>query len=547
MNTLILLKARLKSSLLTKSYLRDLRERKRFWVLPLAGLGIASGIFSILMILIQNYKAILGIGIETGDPGLVFMFSGIFISVLIFFLGTPLCLSNIYYSKDNMLAASLPVTMAEIIISRVIAVYLFILPLHLFLLLPAVVLYIPAAGSIETVISAVVYGITGPVFPLTLSLAAASLLSLAGRRSGYRTAFEITGMLLAIMILGGLQLSFSRALLTGGELSSITGLTGVYMTTLKKIFFASAWTAEGFTRGGWLSLAAGTAFSAASAAAAVLLLRKAGVNLTNNAEGKSRRLKRRVNSSQAVPPAGRTMQAALLRRELKVLLSNSAFIIETVGEVIMLPLLLCIFYFTIPEEISMLINRMTEGKGYLPLLVTGILILINSINSVSSTSISREGSSFSISKSLPIGGRVQVKAKMIFHIILFLSSWYLNLLLLTLILKLPAVHLLYLIPAGPAVILLSFAASIHIDLSRPVLNWTHPQQAMKQNMNVPIGMGFGLLIAAGLLLPAAGLYLLGVNTLLSGFIITAEAVAADIILMPRIFRYADKRYIEILT
>ena len=64
--------------------------------------------------------------------------------------------------------------------------------------------------------------------------------------------------------------------------------------------------------------------------------------------------------------------------------------------------------------------------------------------------------------------------------------------------------------------LLGFCASIHIDLMRPVLKWSHPQQAMKQNMNVLIGMGFGLLIWAGLVIPGAGLYLAGLRPVLCG-------------------------------
>jgi ABC-2 type transport system permease protein len=87
---------------------------------------------------------------------------------------------------------------------------------------------------------------------------------------------------------------------------------------------------------------------------------------------------------------------------------------------------------------------------------------------------------------------------------------------------------------------------IHIDLSRPVLNWTHPQQAMKQNMNVLIGMGFGLIVFAALAIPAAALYSAGLNTFIMGLIITAEAVAADILLLPRVLNYAEKRYIEIM-
>ena len=544
----ILLKALLKSSLLSRTYIRELKSKKRLWLLPLAGIGIVFGLVSVAVMLVQNYRAILSIGLETGEPGIVFLFSGIVSSVLTFFLGTPLCISNIFYSKDNTLVAALPVSTADIIISRVSAVYLFILPLHLFLTLPAVIIFFPAAGSVETIISAVIYGLTGPLFPLTAALAAASLLSLAGGRSRYRTAFEFIGMMLGIAVIAGIQMSFSRSLISGNSLTGITDMISRFTGILKKIFFASSWTAAGFTRGGWASMAAGTAFSAASAAAAVLLLKRASLNLTNVSSRKKSGTAfiRKKEKGNKIPSPGRSVSAALLRREWLVVKSNSAFISETIAETVILPIILLVLYITIPDDITSLIGELRETVDFMPLVIIGILVLISSINSVSSTSLSREGGTFSISKSLPISGRIQVKAKMFFHVLLFLSSWYLNLLLIMLILKLPVIHLVYLVPAGPAVILLGFAASIHIDLSRPVLNWTHPQQAMKQNMNVPIGMGFGMLVTAGLLLPAAGLYFLGVGPVITGLILTCEAAVIDTILIPKIFNYADKRYIEIL-
>ena len=37
-----------------------------------------------------------------------------------------------------------------------------------------------------------------------------------------------------------------------------------------------------------------------------------------------------------------------------------------------------------------------------------------------------------------------------------------------------------------------------IDITRPLLTWTNPQQAMKQNLNVLIGMGIGTLYVGGI-------------------------------------------------
>ena len=246
MKMYILLKARLRTNLPTKTYLQDLKNRDRLWILPIAGLGILSAVGYLILMLYQNYRAILAIGMQTGEPEITLFFSAIISGILIFFLGAPLCLSNIFYSKDNLLAASLPVTTTDIVLSRMLSVYLFLMPIHLLITVPAVVVYFSAAGNAAAILAAVVLFIAGPAFPLVLALAGASTLAAAGVWSGRRTIFEIAGMLIAIGLVATLQLTASRSLLENGDLTGLATRLTEYTFGLKKIFFASAWSADGF-------------------------------------------------------------------------------------------------------------------------------------------------------------------------------------------------------------------------------------------------------------------------------------------------------------
>ncbi|MBI9106320.1 MAG: hypothetical protein JEZ04_06195 [Spirochaetales bacterium] len=550
MNTLILTKARISSSgLFSKSYISDLKKRDQLWILPLAFAGILAGLIFFLFMLIQNYRAILIMGINTRQPEILMFISGIFSSVLLLFIGTPISLSNIFYSKDNRLIVPLPVSTAEIAASRIITVYLFVLPIHLLINIPAVVLYFSAVeGSISAVGAAISLCLLGPLLPLSLALLSSAALAKAADLSGHRTAFEIAGMGMAIVLLGALQLSFGRSIMGGGDFSRIAKILNDYLIPVRKVLFISDWTASGFVTGGWLYALAGAVSSIAAAAAALLLLKKAvRLNLTDRPENKKRRKSPATKERQIAKHLYRSSAPvkALLRREWSIISSNSTFLFEVSGEVIVLPIMLLVFYFAIPGDFFSTFSEITASLTVLPLLAFGALILFSSINSVSSTSLSREGSMFRLSKALPVSGSMQIKSKLIFHLILFLSSWYLNLIILMVILKLPPIHLLYLIPGGPAVIILIFITNIHIDLSRPVLNWTHPQQAMKQNMNVLIGMGLSILSAGALAAAAAVLYLSGLGILFIGIIVTIIAAAADFMLIGKLFNYADRRYGEI--
>lgn len=544
MKVFILLKARLKANLVTKSYLKDLYERDRLWVLPIAGIGILAAAATFIVMLYQNYLAIFSIGQNIGQPEILFLFTGIMSGLLIFLFGTPLCLSNIFYSRDNKLTAFLPVSRDQIILSRMLLVYLFLLPVNLALTIPAAVIYFQSFGGISAWISLLLTCFTGPVFPVAAATAASALLAAGGRLTGKRTVFEMGAMLATIILAVIIQMSFSRAIISGGDFSSIASILTDYTDILKKVFFAAGWQAEGFRAGGYAGTAAGFMFTVFSALLIMLFIRLINPELNEVSEKVSKN-KKRSSAEGKIRIEAQPLMISLLKREWMVVRSNSAFLIETVSEVIILPILLIIAYFASPGDLHSIIAEFSASVSFLPLAVLGILILMSLINSVSCTSISREGRSFTVSKILPVSGRDQVKAKMLFHMILFSASWYLNLIILMLFLNIPAIHLLYLIPSGPAVVCLGFIISLNIDLSRPVLNWTHPQQAMKQNMNVPISMGLNILAAVIVIIPAVLLQLAGINVVVSGLLSTVLAVTADVVLLPKLMTYSDTRYIEI--
>jgi ABC-2 type transport system permease protein len=242
------------------------------------------------------------------------------------------------------------------------------------------------------------------------------------------------------------------------------------------------------------------------------------------------------------PP--RKQITALLEREWRILSSNSTFIFEGIGEILIFPILLTVFgimYKTMPGD---LMGNLREQVPFLELAVFGGLILFTCITTVSSTSLSREGTGFTLSLSLPITGRENLKAKMLFHIIFFYPSFLLNTLLVYILLGLNPAELIYYIPGGIVLIGTTFLGDIFFDLKRPLLTWNHPQQAMKQNMNALAGMGMSILIIGifagiGILLLSAGL-----STVLTGLVITGAGLSAFLLLYPYLGSYADRRYLQ---
>jgi ABC-2 type transport system permease protein len=86
------------------------------------------------------------------------------------------------------------------------------------------------------------------------------------------------------------------------------------------------------------------------------------------------------------------------------------------------------------------------------------------------------------------------------------------------------------------------ATTISVDIRRPVLDWNHPQQAVKQNMNVLTGMGLAIVSVVGVAAPAVGTALLGASVWLVLAAAAVVAAIAAVIVLRTVRRYADRRY-----
>jgi len=91
------------------------------------------------------------------------------------------------------------------------------------------------------------------------------------------------------------------------------------------------------------------------------------------------------------------------------------------------------------------------------------------------------------------------------------------------------------------------ATNMAVDLARPLLTWTNPMRAIKQNLNVVIAMALdaGILYAFYYLSQfLRGLGLDGISLISVLFAIISTLAAIAILLL---IRFADRRYVTIET
>lgn len=194
-----------------------------------------------------------------------------------------------------------------------------------------------------------------------------------------------------------------------------------------------------------------------------------------------------------------------------------------------------------------LLKFLASGNSMVVLIASLWMTVCNCMNGTSSSTFSREGSQFWISRVIPVAPREQVAAK-------FLHSYLIGILgivavVATSIIFFPFRPLYLAVAAGLATVacIPLTAAGMIIDLARPLLDWTNPQKAMKQNLNVLIAMFLEAGILTGAFFGVKALIKAGMAINATIGILYAVFAILSALSYLLLLKFADKRYREIET
>jgi ABC-2 type transport system permease protein len=495
------------------------------------------------------YRSLLAAGSAAGHPEMLFFSALLGSWAFLFVTAIPLALSVLYYSSDLRMLLTLPVSPFRIVGAKALLLYLYCLPVNLLLMVPALWLSAGASGfSPALVVSGLLSLVVYPVLPLSLATLLVLGLMKVVNLSRYRVALEVAGMAVGIVLVVGLQVVLSRSTISvfqGGGGQPLSGFTAVY-AGLARALPPVAWAAVGFVAGAGPLPILGAVLVTAILLAAALLLAPLNFlhDVTERREPAVRagRLLRADAASLACRVAPHGIVRRLVGREWSILSSNSTFIFEAIGELLVLPLLLGVYGLIIPRQyLGAAMTFITGMPGLGPALM-GVLVLMTSLTTFSSTSISREGRLMGLSLAIPVSGRTQVKAKLCLHILFFSTAYLVDCAIMWVLFRFPLVALVFMVPGGIALQVAAFVPGMYFDLKRPILKWTHPQQAMKNNMNAMSGIGASTAVVAVVGAPGALLILKGVDPFLVGCGAALVGIALVAVLLPLLLRFADRQY-----
>ena len=190
---------------------------------------------------------------------------------------------------------------------------------------------------------------------------------------------------------------------------------------------------------------------------------------------------------------------ALAKKEIIILFKTPVYLMNSVGGVIMVPIILLISIMSGGDESMGTMIKVIESKPELIALAgIGFIVGLGMLNSIGATTFSREGRSMWIQRTLPIRPKDQIIGRVLSSLAIQILGIVTMLVSLAFIIKLELLTIILIVILGLLGSIPMTQIGMVIDIIRPLLTWNNPQQAMKQNLNVLIGMGLGTLYLGGL-------------------------------------------------
>jgi ABC-2 type transport system permease protein len=473
---------------------RIFREKKDRWLIPIMGLslfGLIPMISGIVIFVQDAYRMLQPIGQEK-----VLLNMGILAgqAVMLVF-GLYYVISALYFSRDMEMLVPLPLRPFEVMASKFAVIVINEYLTVAIFVLPVIITYgvLAQNGPGYWIHAAIVYLLL-PVIPLAI----VSLLVVAIMRvvniSRKKDIFILMGSIVMLTAVLGFQFLVQQAGIRSIQSQNMAALLSSPDSLLTKIgagFPPSIWAtkaiAGGFSQTGvfHLALLLGTSFLVFIVL--IILAERffyGGVIGLSEASLRGRRLTQE-ELLQRVSSERRALIAIFIR-EWRIMNRTPIFLLNGVILVILFPLILVLM--TRSGSIPSLIIQLSNKPGLVILLSALFMIISCCINGVASSTFSREGSQFWISKAIPVAPREQVAAKFLHSYLVSSMGIAAALAVLTFFIHLKPILLIAAMGLALITNVLLTAIGMMIDLARPLLDWTNPQKAIKQNLNVMLSM-----------------------------------------------------------
>ncbi len=502
-NTLILTRTLLKSGGLFNG--GNMGKRGRFLVPVLLGFAFLSFAFTIGMMTYGLYQALATVGLQTVLLPLAFGAT----SAVIFFFGIFYTISVMYHATDISLLLYMPLRSWQILAAKFITLVIYEYIFEAFILLPILVVYsVLAAVGPLFIIYAVLLALVTPVIALCIASVIIMVVMRFTRFAKNKQLFSYISGILALVIAVGFNILMQMGVRNMNvDPSALASLVPLFSRIFPGTGFAANALIESTSVMGFLNLLIYLVCCAAAVAVFLLLgqlLYYKGVAGVTESSAK----RRAISSEELLKETeGAPVLLSYIKKEIRLLFRSPVAFLQCVLINLIWPFVMVVMLYSSNGSLDA-VRQMVNSASPVTVLtiLAGAGAFLSCANAVTSSAFSREGKGIYFMKYIPVPYKRQLMAKGLTGIILSAIG----------IVLLCAVALVFgadVLPVLGGLILgiaLSVAGSVSgllIDASRPKLEWSNEQQAIKQNVNVLLHMLVGLVIALAAILPVLLLHL----------------------------------------
>jgi len=535
---------------------RFTREKKKLWEPILIAVVIVISLLPLLTMYTLMMSGIFAAGTVLNQPEIVLTIAFLFTQLVILFFGIFYIMGMFYFSQDLESLVPLPLKPYEVVGGKFAVVmvneYLTALPI----LLPPLIIYGAGTGQgLFFWIKSLLLIIVSPIIPL----AAAALIIMVLMRfinfRRYKDLFAIIGGFAAIFLGVGISM-FSQNLSRAGEPDFFNNLVLSQSGLIELIgsrFPPSIWATKGLSEGGFAGLGYLILFFAVSVLLFLLLLWLSNALFYKALlAGQEVTRRKRVMTGEQLNRQYKKVTSpvsAIMAREWKILFRTPIYALNGLAGTLMGPIMVLVMFFAqgSDEDATQLFEAINspEAAPYIILAGLGLMLFTAGMNLVASTSLSREGKTFWITKLVPVSAKQQVTAKFLMSYIISAIGIIITGVIMWAFMKVQPLWVLSSILVGMLGSVSMVALNLLLDIFHPKLIWNSEQEAMKQNMNGGIGMLLSLLILIILGVVVFVMLAVKLPMWLVFIAIGAVSVILGLLSLLALYAVADNKYREL--
>jgi ABC-2 type transport system permease protein len=469
-----------------------------------AGIIILSFVFlyfAAIVLFISNafYNFLAPLGLQSAMLG----YATAMFSFFIFFFGIFYIISVFYFSSDIEMLLALPFNAWEIIGGKFLSVVFFEYFTTSLVLIPYFTYGLKSGQGILFYLYSIIVFLLLPVIPLAITAVLIMPMMRFVKFARNKDAFNMVAGVLVLFI--ALGINFYMQSLGNGDLNNIGSLAqsgGEKLSELSSMLFPGTFFAgkaltlsEDFM--GFINLLV-FILSTALAFGIVLILAnylyiKAATSVSSSAASHKKLSKEGLSHSVISTPAFITY----MKKDIKILLRTPIFFLNNVIMNFIWPFFLLLVIFVknnkpdSPDILALIrsVNYADSSMtGRVLFFVFAGAVIISGMNGIASSALSREGSNFNVMKFIPMSYFSQVMAKIAVGYLFSLISVLCGIAVLYVVAMPPLwLVLLAVFVSVPAALLPNITGIIY-ELLWPKLHWDNEQKAVKQNLNVVLGI-----------------------------------------------------------